>query len=94
VRMGSLGTHLHRDCNAMGAAAKVSPRVHSTRPQNAILSLLNIHIVPSRQSYVAIDNPLLVPSGSCLTTSRYLWNYMRAAEIFSHADNLQSNGCQ
>jgi len=78
----------------MGAAAKVSPRVLSTRAQNAILSLMIIHVVPSRQIYVAIDNPLLVPSVSCLTTSRYLRNYMRAAEDFSHADNFQSNGWQ
>jgi len=30
VGMGSLRTHLHRDCNAMGDAAKISPRVPST----------------------------------------------------------------
>jgi len=30
VGMGSLGTRLHRDCNAMGDAAKISPRVSST----------------------------------------------------------------
>jgi len=29
VGMGSLGTRLHRDCNAMGDAAKISPRVPS-----------------------------------------------------------------
>jgi hypothetical protein len=38
--MGSLGTRLHRDCNVMGNAAKISPRVPSTCAQNAILSLL------------------------------------------------------
>jgi hypothetical protein len=38
--MGSLGMRLHRDCNAMGDAAKISPGVHSTCAQNAILSLL------------------------------------------------------
>jgi len=37
VRMGSLGTLLHRDCNAMGDAANISPRVPSTCAQNAIL---------------------------------------------------------
>ena len=42
VRMGSLGTRLHRDCNAMGDTAKISPRVPSTCAQNAILSLLII----------------------------------------------------
>jgi len=40
--MGSLGTRLHWDCNAMGDAAKISPRVPSTCAQNAILSLLII----------------------------------------------------
>jgi len=91
--MGSLGTHLHRDCNAMGDAVKISPCVPSTCAQNAILSLLIIHIIPSRQIYVAIDNPLLIPSISCLTSSHYLWNDMGAANNISHAENLQSNGC-
>ena len=123
--MGSLGTRLHQDCNAMGDAAKISPRVPSTCAQNAILSLLIIldckamgdaakisplvssicaqhsilsfliiHIIPSCQIYVAIDNPSLVPSVSCLTTSSYLWNDVRAADYISHAENLQSNGCE
>jgi len=30
VEMGSLGTRLHRDCNAMGDAAKISPHFPST----------------------------------------------------------------
>jgi len=42
VGMGSLGTRLHWDCNTMGDAAKISPRVPSTCAQNAILSLLII----------------------------------------------------
>jgi len=42
VGMGSLGTRLHRDCNAIGDAAKISPRVPSTCVHNAILSLLII----------------------------------------------------
>jgi hypothetical protein len=92
--MSSLGTRLHRDYNAMGDAAKTSPRVHSTCAQNAILFLLIIHIIPSRQIYVAIDNPSLVPSVACLTTSSYLWNYVRAADDVSHAENLQSNCCR
>jgi len=77
----------------MGDAAKISPRVPSTCAHNAILSLLIIHIIPSRQIYVAIDNPSLVPSVSCLTTSSYLCNYVRAADDVSHAENLQRNGC-
>jgi hypothetical protein len=55
-------------------------------------SLLIIHIIPSRQIYVAIDNPSFIPSVSGLTTSTYLWNYLRAADNISHAENLQSNG--
>jgi len=94
VGMGSLGRRLHRDCNAMGDAVNISPRVPSTCAQNAILSVLIIHIIPSRQIYLAIDNPSLVPSVCCLTTSSYLWNYMCAADNISHAENLQSNGCR
>ena len=77
----------------MGDTVKVSPRVPSTCAQDAILSLLIIHIIPSRQIYVAIDNPSLVPSISCLTNSTYVWNQMRAADDVSHTENLQSNGC-
>jgi len=91
VGMGSLGTRSHRDCNAMGDTAKTSPRVPSTCAQNAILSFQIIHIIQNRQIYVAIDNPSLVPSVSCLTTSSYLWNYVHAADNVSHAENLQSN---
>jgi hypothetical protein len=124
VGIGPLGSHLHWDCNAMGDAAKISPRIPSTCAQNAILSLLIIrdckamgdvvkisprvpstcvqnaifcllitHIIPSRQIYVAIENPLLVPSVSCLTTSSYLWNYVRAANDVSHSENLESIRC-
>jgi len=92
VRIGSVGTRLHRDCNAMGDAAKIPPRVPSTCPQNAIRSLLIIHIIPSRQIYVAIDNPSLIPSISCPTTSSYLWNDVGAGDNVSHAETLQSNG--
>jgi hypothetical protein len=77
----------------MGEAAKTTPRVPSTCTQNAILSLLIIHIIRSRQICVAMDNPSLVPSVSCLTTSSYLWNYVCAADDVSHAENLQSKGC-
>jgi len=94
IGMGSLGMRLHRDCNAMGDTAKISPRVPSTCAQNAILSLLIIHIIPSRQIYVAIDNPSLIPSICCLNTSSYLLNYVRAADDVSHAEHLQGNGCQ
>ena len=92
VGMSSLGTSLHRNCNAMGDAAKISPRIPSTCVQNTILSLLIIHIIPSHQIYVAIDNPSLVPSVSCLNTSSYLWNYVHAADNVFHAENLPSNG--
>jgi hypothetical protein len=78
----------------MGDTVKTSPRVPSICMQNAIHSLLIIHIIPSRQIYVAIDNPLLIPSVTCLTTSSYLWNYVHAADDVSHAENLQSNCCR
>jgi len=83
-RMGSLGTRLLRDCNVMGDAAKTSHPVPSTWAQNAIFSVPNIHIIPSHQIYVAIDNPSLVPSVSCLTMSSYLWNHVRTADDISH----------
>jgi len=92
--MGSLGTRWHRDINAKGDAAKTSPRVLSTYALNAILSPLIIHIIPSRRIYVAIANPLLVPSISCRFTSSYLWNYVRAADDVSHAENFPSNCCR
>jgi hypothetical protein len=77
----------------MGDIVKISPRVPSTCAQNAILSLLIINIIPSCQIYVAIDNPSLIPSVSCVSTSSYLENYVHAADDVSHADNLQCNGC-
>jgi hypothetical protein len=58
--MGSLGLHWHPDCNVMGDAAQTSPYVPSTCAQYAIVSLIIIAIIPSRQIYVAIDNPSLV----------------------------------
>jgi hypothetical protein len=88
--MGSLGTRLHGDSNVLGDTAKTSPRIPSTCAQNAILSLLIIYIIRSRQIYVVIDNTSLVPSVTCLTTCGYLWNYMRAADNVSHTENLQS----
>jgi hypothetical protein len=83
-----------RDCKAMGDAAKISPRVPSTCAQSTILSLLIIHIIPSRQIYLAIDNPSLVLSITCLSTNSYLWNYVRAADDVSHGENWQSNRCR
>jgi len=78
----------------MGDTAKISSRVPSTWAQNAILTLLIIHIIPSNQIYMAIDNPSLVPSVSCLTTSSYLWNDVCTADNISHAENLESNRCR
>jgi hypothetical protein len=83
-----------RECKAMGEAGNIAPRVPSTCAHNAILSLLIIHIIPRRQSYVAIDNPSFIPSVSCLTTRSYLWNDVHAADNISHAEILQCNGCR
>ena len=94
VGMGVLGTSVQRDCNAIGDAVKISPRVPSTCTQYAILSSLIIRIIPSCQIYVAIDNPSLVASVSRLTTTGYLSHYVRTADDVSHAENLQSNGCR
>jgi len=93
VGKGSLRIRMHLNCNRMGDIAKISPRIPSTCAHNATLSLLFIHIIPSRQIYVAIDNSLLVPSVYWLTTRGHLWNYVCAADDASHTEHLQSNGC-
>jgi hypothetical protein len=72
----------------MGDGAKIFPHVPSTCAQNANLSSLIIHIIPSLHTYVATDNPLLVLSVSCLTTNSSLSNYVCATENVSHAENL------
>ena len=77
----------------MGDSANISPRVPSTCAENAILSLLIIHIIPCRQIYVAIDNPSFILSVSRLISSSYFCNDVRPADNISHAENLQSNGC-
>jgi len=69
-----------RDSKVMGDAAKISPHVPSNCAHNAVLSVLIIHIIPSHQIVVAIDNPLVVLSISCLTISSNLWNDVRAAD--------------
>ena len=84
--------HLHRDCNAISNAVNISPCVPSTCAQNPIPSLFIIHIVPSCQIYVAIDNPSLIPSLNWVTTGIYLWNYVCAADNISNCENLESNG--
>jgi len=95
VGMGSLGTAcFHRDCNAIGDAAKSTSRVSSSIAQNTILSLLIIHSIPSCQIYVAIDNPWLVPSVSYHIICNYLWKYARAADVVSYAEHFQCNGCR
>jgi len=52
--------------------ANISPHVPSTSTQNAILSVLLIHISPSALISAAFDNPLRVVSTSYLTTGGYL----------------------
>jgi hypothetical protein len=88
-----MGAWLHRDCNALGDAVKTSPRIPSIFAQNAIPSFQIIHIIRSHQMYVAIDNPLFIPSFSCLTTSSDLWNHVDTADDVSHAEMVQSNYC-
>jgi len=62
VQNANLSLPIIRDYKAMGDSGNMSPRVPSTCMQNVILSLLIIHVIPHRQIYVAIDNPLFVPS--------------------------------
>jgi len=49
VRMSSLGTGLHRDCNATGDAAKISPCVPSTLSSRSIERRWEDMILPSRE---------------------------------------------
>jgi len=79
--------------NVMGDAAESSPHVPSTCVHNTIRSLLIVHIIRSRQIYVAVDNPSLPPSMSCLITGNDPCNYVPAANNVSHADISQSNDC-
>jgi len=90
VGMGWLGSGLHWDCNVIGDIAIISHRVHSSCMPNAILSLLIIPIIPSRQIYVAIDNPSVVSSVVWLTSS-YLRQYVRAADDVSHNEYFHTN---
>jgi hypothetical protein len=53
-----------------------------------------IHIIPSCKINVAINNPSLVPSVSCLTSSSDLSDDVRAAGNISHTEIWQSNSCQ
>jgi len=94
VGLGSWGMPLHQDGNAMRDAAKISPRIPFTCAPNAILSLPIIDIIPSRQIYVAINNPSLVPSASGDTTGNHLWNSVCTANDVSHGENWKSNGCR
>jgi hypothetical protein len=83
----TLGMRLHRDCNAIGDTTNISSRIPSTCAQHAIISSLIMHITPSQQIYVGINNPSLIPSVSCLNTCRDLWNSMCAVDDVSHAGN-------
>jgi hypothetical protein len=82
---------LHQNWNGKGYHAKISPRIPSSGAQNIILSIVIIIIIPCHQIYVAIENPLLIPSGSCFETSSYHWNSGRTADNVSHTQNLQTN---
>jgi len=48
VGMGSLGTRLHRDCNAIGDAAKISPHIPSTLSSRSVARWEDM-ILPSRE---------------------------------------------
>ena len=85
---------LYQDQNEMGNAAIISHCVPSSCVYNAMLSTQTFQVIPSRQMYVAIDNPSLIPSFRCLTTSTYWANYLCTAGDVSHVEQLQSNDCQ
>jgi hypothetical protein len=78
--MSSLGMRLHRNYNVMGDSTKTASCVPSTSMHNVILCILILHIVPNCHIYVAIDNPLLVPSVSCVNSCSYHSNFVRVAD--------------
>jgi len=94
VGMGSFDTHVHWHSNATGDAVNISPCIPSACLQNGVLSLQIIHMIPTRQIYVAIDNPSLVLSISCLTNSSYLWNWVCTANNVSHTEMIQTKHCR
>jgi len=94
TRNSTLSLLIIRDCHEMGDSNNISPGVPLICGQNAYIALLMIQIIPSHQIYMAIDNPLFVPSVSCLTTSSYLCNDLRAGDNISCADNFASNDCR
>jgi len=49
VEMGSLGTRVHQDYNAMGDAAKISPRVPSTLSSRSMWRRWEDMILPGRE---------------------------------------------
>jgi hypothetical protein len=82
---------LHWDRNEMGDAAKTSPHIPSICTPNAILSSVIKHIIPSRQIYVAIDNPSifhLSPLLLLVAISGIL--YVQPIDV-SQAEKLQCN---
>ena len=78
----------------IGTTVNISPGLPSTCAQNSILSLLIIHIIPSCQIYVAIDNPFFDASSSCATTCSNFLNDVRAVDNMSHDDRFQRSGGQ
>jgi hypothetical protein len=92
--MGSFATRWPWDLNVIVDTVKISRRIPSTCAQNVILCKLIISIIPSSPIYIAIDNTARVPSVTCFTTCSDLWNYLQAADNLSHAESVQSYGCQ
>jgi len=74
----------------MGDVMKISRHVPSTCAPNAVFSLLIIHIIRRCQTNVAIDNPSLVLSVSCLTTSSCLLSFVRAADNVSQTETFKA----
>jgi len=70
--MGSLGTRLHWDCNAMGDTANISPRVPSACTQNAILTILIIRYCKAMGDGAKISRH--VPS-TCAQCNSLFTNY-------------------
>jgi len=57
VGMGSLGTHLHQDCNAMGDAAEISPSVPSTLSSRSVGGRWEDMILPGREDWPNCVDP-------------------------------------
>jgi hypothetical protein len=90
VGNGSLCMCLPPNFNALGGVVTFSPHVPSTCTLNGILSVWIRDIIPSSQQYVAIDNPSLIQSICCFSTTSLVMYYCHADDNDCNSEIMQS----